>query len=137
MDCPVAKSSCKPTLVNIRSTKPIVASAAGTKHPIWAINVISAACLMNVDFPAMFGPVTTHILTSSLDNRRSLGTKDPKGFALSTIGCRPSLISMTPSKFKLGLTYAWPTETSAQAVKTSICATIRPRLLITELSSII
>ena len=44
--CPEARSSEAPTLVKIRSHRPILASSAGTKLPIWAIRVIRAVCLM-------------------------------------------------------------------------------------------
>ena len=57
MDLPPAKSSEAPILVNILSQIEILALAAGTKDPIWAINVIRATCLMYVDLPAMLGPV--------------------------------------------------------------------------------
>ena len=46
VDWPVARSSCSPTLVKMRSTRPITASDAGTKLPIWAMRVMMATCLM-------------------------------------------------------------------------------------------
>ena len=67
VDWPVVRSSCSPTRVNIRSTKPMTAWVAGTKLPIWAIRVMIAACRMKVDLPAMLGPVRTMILASPLD----------------------------------------------------------------------
>ncbi len=45
--------------MKMRSTRPMCASAAGTKLPTWANSVISATCRMKVDLPAMLGPVIT------------------------------------------------------------------------------
>ena len=66
VDCPDARSSEAPTLVNILSQMPISADAAGTKLPTWAIRTMSAVCLMYVDLPAMLGPVMIDILLSWL-----------------------------------------------------------------------
>lgn len=46
---------CVITLLNILSTIPISAWSAGTKDPICANIEISAFCLKNVLFPAIFG----------------------------------------------------------------------------------
>ena len=54
---PRASSSLAPTRAKMRSATPIVASRAGTKLPIWAISVSSAAWRMYVLLPAMLGPV--------------------------------------------------------------------------------
>ena len=59
--CPDARSSDAPTRVKMRSTRPILALDAGTKDPSCAIKTISAACLIYVDFPAIFGPVIMEI----------------------------------------------------------------------------
>ena len=57
--CPVPRSSEAPTRVKIRSQIPILAESAGTKEPICAISTISAVWRIYVDFPAMFGPVSS------------------------------------------------------------------------------
>ena len=95
VDCPVYRSSWRPTRVKTRSTSPIVAERAGTKLPIWAISTMSATCLMYVDLPAMLGPVRSVTWASSLLRYESFGTKVPGGMVLSTTGCLPSLMSMT------------------------------------------
>ena len=89
VDCPTARSSCRPTRVNILSTSPIVAESAGTKLPVWAISVMIATWRIKVDFPAMFGPVRITTCSSEVDSLASLGTKDPGGNDLSTTGCLP------------------------------------------------
>ena len=42
VDCPAARSSLAPMRVKMRSTTPMCARWAGTKHPTWAISTISA-----------------------------------------------------------------------------------------------
>ncbi len=44
-------------LAQMRSVTTIVALLAGTNEPIWARRQAIPTDLMNVDFPAMFGPV--------------------------------------------------------------------------------
>ena len=54
---PRDSSSLAPTRAKMRSATPIVARRAGTKLPICAISVSSAAWRMYVLLPAMLGPV--------------------------------------------------------------------------------
>ena len=86
VDRPPAMSSLAPTLVKMRSTTRRRASAAGTKLPACASNTTSATCRMYVDFPLMFGPVTTATRRSS-PRRVSFGTNP--GSVRSTTGWRP------------------------------------------------
>ena len=85
--------SAEPTLVKIWSTSPISACSAGTKEPTCASMDIKAFCRRNVLFPAMFGPVISHIRSFS-PIRQSLLTKalpcssKPK----VTVGCLPPII---------------------------------------------
>ncbi len=58
VDSPRLMLSDAPTLVNILSTIPIVASFAGTKHPVWAISTVRAVWRRSADFPDMLGPVS-------------------------------------------------------------------------------
>ena len=46
VDCPRISSSDAPTRVNMRSTRPIVASLAGMNEPTCAIRTSRAVCLM-------------------------------------------------------------------------------------------
>ena len=66
VDSPREILSEAPTLVNILSTSPIFADAAGTKLPICAISTINAVCLSNADLPDMLGPVMIMICCVSL-----------------------------------------------------------------------
>ena len=58
VDCPRDRLSLAPTLVNNRSTTPIVADFAGTNDPIWARITTNPIWRRMVDLPAMLGPVT-------------------------------------------------------------------------------
>ena len=93
VDCPEARSSEAPILVNILSTIPTVADLAGTKEPICAIRIIRAVCLIYVDLPAMFGPVTIATLFRLSSRSTSLGTKGMSFRVCSTTGCLPAFIS--------------------------------------------
>jgi hypothetical protein len=94
---PRARSSAAPTRLNSRSTMPIWADSAGTKEPICAMMAISAFWRRKVDFPAMFGPVTSQMeRLSSPDRSQSLGTNacsPARASAISTTGWRPATIS--------------------------------------------
>ena len=57
VDCPRRIWSVAPTRVKIRSTRPTLASRAGTKLPIWARITMSAVWRRKVDLPPMLGPV--------------------------------------------------------------------------------
>ena len=57
VDWPRRIWSLAPTRVKMRSTRPSLASRAGTKLPIWAISTTSAVWRRKVDLPPMFGPV--------------------------------------------------------------------------------
>ena len=61
VDCPLARSSDAPTRVKIRSTIPIFADFAGTKHPICAMSTISARL-------AHIGRFSCHIRTGNDGN---------------------------------------------------------------------
>jgi hypothetical protein len=61
---PVAMSSWAPIRVKIRSTRPTLALAAGTKEPIWASRTVRATCRSHELLPAMFGPVRMTIWSS-------------------------------------------------------------------------
>src|SRR6202012_4197525 len=56
---PRARLSLAPTRVSTRSTTPMCAFLAGTKEPICAKITVNATCRINVDLPAMLGPVTS------------------------------------------------------------------------------
>ena len=85
------------------STTPILADWAGTKLPTWAIKVISATCLIYVDFPAIFGPVIIETLLSDLSKYVSFEINSPCGSIFSITGCLPSLISITPESVTSGM----------------------------------
>ena len=85
-------SSAEPIRVNTRSTTPIFASLAGTNEPICARRTIVALCRIQVDFPAMFGPVRIESIRSERFMRVSFGTKGSPPSARSTAGWRPSTI---------------------------------------------
>ncbi len=85
VDWPFPRLSLAPTRVNTRSTRPTVASSAGTKLPICARITARPACRSTVDFPAMLGPVKSITLPAS-SNRMSLGTNLPGGRVRSTTG---------------------------------------------------
>src|SRR5712692_8603381 len=92
VDMPALMSSCAPTRVKMRSTRPMTAASAGTKLPHWASSTITAACRRNVDLPAMFGPVRMVICWPSGSSSRSLATKAPSARWRSTSGWRPPLM---------------------------------------------
>ena len=73
VDRPRVSASDAPTLVNTRSATPTAAASAGTKLPIWAMIAVSATWRITVDFPAMFGPVTSITWFVSTSRRTSLG----------------------------------------------------------------
>ena len=104
VDCPRARSSCSPTRLKIRSTRPIDADSAGTKLPICAMSTSTATCLMYVDLPAMFGPVMMASWLSVQFNSVSLGTKSPASRTLSTTGWRPCRMTMASDSLSSGLT---------------------------------
>jgi hypothetical protein len=85
-------SSEEPMRVKIRSTTPMRASLAGTKDPICARSTRAAVCRIQVDFPAMFGPVRIVKSRSDRFMRVSYGTKGSPESDLSTTGCLPSTI---------------------------------------------
>ena len=66
VDCPEARSSDAPTLVNILSTIHILALSAGTNEPVCARRTISAVCLIYVDLPAILGPVIIETRSDAL-----------------------------------------------------------------------
>ena len=101
---PLAKSSDAPTLVKILSHIDIFAYFAGTKEPIWAISTINAVWRIYVDFPAMLGPVIIASLLLFMSRNVLLAINVLSGIIFSTTGCLPSLISITPFSFILGLT---------------------------------
>ena len=74
---------------------PMRARRAGTKLPVCAINAISAFWRKKVDFPAMFGPVSSQICPEVWlgigDRSQALAMNGwPARFsACSTTGCRP------------------------------------------------
>ena len=92
VDMPAVMSSCAPTRVKIRSARPTTALSAGTKLPHCASSTITAACLRNVDLPAMLGPVRMTTWSPSGSSSRSFGTKAPAGRPFSTSGWRPPLM---------------------------------------------
>ncbi len=102
---------------------------AGTKEPAWASITSSAACLRYVDFPAMFGPVTSIILFSGTSSV-SLGTHSPTGRMLSSTGCLPSLITRQGSRDSSGLTHPPFSAASARDESTSISESILPAFFI-------
>ena len=75
VDWPAERSSDAPTRVKIASTMPISATAAGTKHPAWAMMVMMAVWRIKVDLPAMLGPVMMATRSSFISMSTSLGTK--------------------------------------------------------------
>ncbi|OPZ57356.1 MAG: hypothetical protein BWY89_00716 [Bacteroidetes bacterium ADurb.BinA012] len=79
VDSPRERLSDAPTLVNILSMMPILASFAGTKQPVCAIITIRAVCLSNADLPDIFGPVSMITCCSSLSSHTSLGTYGSSG----------------------------------------------------------
>ena len=85
------------------STTPICASDAGTNEPTCAINVISATCLIYVDFPAILGPVIIASLFWSVSKYVSFDTNSPDDNIFSITGCLPSLIFNIPSLLIVGL----------------------------------
>jgi hypothetical protein len=101
---PRATLSLAPTRESTRSTTPTRAREAGTKPPIWAITTVNATCRINVDLPAMFGPVTSQSRSPSTSRRTSFGTKRPAAASRSTTGWRASMSSMTVPSSILGRT---------------------------------
>ena len=96
VDCPAMMRSLAPILVKILSTGRILQQAAGTYAPIFArrsggggrarggrtcaMMTAMHVCRSSVDFPPMFGPVTTHALwnpseQAAAPSTTSLGTK--------------------------------------------------------------
>ena len=104
VDCPEARSSEAPTLVNILSTIHILAESAGTKLPVCAIRTISAVCLIYVDLPAILGPVIIVTLFDELSRYVSLDINISLVIIFSTTGCRPFLISIIPLSLIFGFT---------------------------------
>jgi len=104
VDCPEARSSDAPTLVNILSTIHILAESAGTKLPVCAIRTIRAVCLIYVDLPAILGPVIIATLLELLSRYVSLAMNISLLIIFSTTGCLPFFISITPLSLILGLT---------------------------------
>ena len=84
-------------------------------RPVWRSTVL---------FPAMFGPVTIAIRSSS-SSRRSLGMKSLPGITVSTTGWRPATISSVNPVVTSGRTYPFRSATSANAARTSRVATRR------------
>ena len=129
---PLARLSLAPTRVSTRSTTPTCARRAGTNEPIWARITISAICRMNVDFPAMFGPVTSHkraarsspsvLESGEASSETSFGTKRPAAASRSTTGWRPSSIVSSSDSSTSGRTKSARCATSARALETSHCA---------------
>ena len=62
VDWPLKISSLAPIRVKILSKTGILHDLQGTKHPICAIIIIKAVCLIYVDLPPMLGPVINKIL---------------------------------------------------------------------------
>ena len=79
-------------------------ASAGTYEPIWAINTISAVCLIYVDLPAILGPVIIDTLLSPLSKYVSFEIKLLSLITFSTTGWRPPFISIIPFSFIFGLT---------------------------------
>ena len=97
---PVWSSSPAPMRAKIRSQSPMTARFAGTKLPASAISAMSAFWRMNVDFPAMLGPVTSasvavafaFALAPTLPSVQSFGTNFPPS-ERSRTGCLACSIS--------------------------------------------
>jgi len=133
--CPAERSSDAPTRVNILSTIPISALAAGTNPPICAIMTISAVCRIYVDFPAMFGPVIIAICLSPQSSSVSFGMNTAEFFILSTTGWRPSLILITSDISTVGITYLFFSATAAREQSTSSVAIAWAVVCILEICS--
>ena len=121
VDSPCEMLSDAPTRVNILSTYPMEAEAAGTKHPACARMTIKAVWRRSADLPAMFGPVIMMICCFSLSNSTLLEMySSPGGSCFSMTGWRPSRMSMTFEVFSSGRTYRLVRAVSAKESSTSV-----------------
>ena len=99
------------------------ADSEGTKEPQCAISTIIANCRRYVDFPAMFGPVSTIIFSFGEPRLMLFGTNSPALIEFSTTGCLPDRISIFFLLLKVGLEYEFLSAISANPAATSITAT--------------
>ena len=78
-----------------------------------------AVCLINVDLPAIFGPVMIRRRLSVLSMVILLGiNRSPDGI-LSRTGCLPSSISIVPLSFTFGFMYVYRFATTARVERKS------------------
>ena len=104
---------------------PISARAAGTKDPACAKRAIKAFWRKNVDLPAIFGPVSSQIISFVLVNWQSLAIKTVSACALiaaSTTGWRPCSMIKSRLSFSTGRTQPSAIANSERAAATSISA---------------
>src|SRR5437588_238926 len=87
VDWPRTRLSDAPTRVNSRSTTPTTARRAGTNAPICVSSTHSPTWRNSVDFPAMFGPVST-ITRPRASRSTSFGMNASRAIMRSTTGWR-------------------------------------------------
>mmetsp|Transcript_6222 Transcript_6222/g.18773 ORF Transcript_6222/g.18773 Transcript_6222/m.18773 type:complete len:212 (+) Transcript_6222:1019-1654(+) len=98
------------------------ALCAGTRHPTWAISVITPTIRMYVDLPPMLGPVIRiipppcSILPLEPQRSTSLEMKDLPSIFSSTMGCLPALTTRPlPERNISGLEYVSGASAATQA----------------------
>mmetsp|Transcript_13681 Transcript_13681/g.19746 ORF Transcript_13681/g.19746 Transcript_13681/m.19746 type:complete len:246 (-) Transcript_13681:1939-2676(-) len=124
VETPRSWLSPAPTRARILSVIGMSALWAGTKHPIWAINAMTPAILMYVDFPPMLGPVMIDIAAPSRSIfATNLISLEMKGFPSkdsSTIGCLlASILRPFPGARIVGLVYISGASAATHANETS------------------
>ncbi len=127
VDSPPLKLSEAPTRVNILSVRGIIAAAAGTKDPIWAIKVMIAVWRKSALLPLIFGPVKIMICWSVLLRSISFDTYCSSNASLRSItGWRPSLICNSNPSWITGFLYWYCKAFSAKQIMQSNVASIFP-----------